>query len=105
MKLSLKGCFYAILTITCVTNTLGFIPPQIRRTPRPVTFISAENDCGCAPTVEFSGKPPLGVQDGMNFRQIGAHVPILDLNGERTSMNEILDSSKTSLVVFLRSLG
>jgi hypothetical protein len=66
---------------------------------------SDEMDCGCAPAVEFSGKPPLKVKNGMNFRQIGAHVPIFDLDGNQTSMNEILDSSKSSLVVFLRSLG
>jgi hypothetical protein len=105
MKLSSKGCFYVVLTAMIVTSTLGFIPNQIRRTHRSVTLNSNENDCGCAPTIEFSGKPPMKVQDGMDFRQIGAHVPIFDVNGGQTSMNEILDSSKTSLVVFLRSLG
>ena len=105
MKLSSKGCFYGLLTASFVTSSLGFMPNQMRRIHRSEIFSSNEIDCGCAPVVEFSGKPPLKVQDGMNFRQIGAHVPIFDLDGNQTSMNEILDSSKTSLVVFLRSLG
>lgn len=62
-------------------------------------------DCGCAPATTFSGNPSESAKS-MNSRSVVNKSPVYRLNGEKTTIGNILgDSPTTSLVVFLRSLG
>jgi len=66
-----------------------------------------EDDCGCATviTTTYSGKPSDMALSQVNPRQALGRASVVNLKGDKTTMDELLFSSKTSLVVFLRSLG
>ena len=68
---------------------------------------SDNDDCGCATaaTTSYSGKPSDKALAQNNPRQALGRASVFNLKGDKTTMDEILFSSKTSLVVFLRSLG
>lgn len=65
---------------------------------------SLQEDCGCGPVVTYGGQPS-DVARAQNPRKVMGSSSVVTLNGERKTMNDILDGSKTSLVIFLRSLG
>lgn len=71
---------------------------------------SNNEDCGCGPTV-FDGKPPSSaLRDAIDHRAVIGSLPLYNVDGVKTSMDDILGygketPNKTSLVVFLRSLG
>lgn len=70
--------------------------------------IEVESDCGCGPTV-FEGKPSRSAQT-INHRRAVAKLPIFKVDGSETSIDDIIgdpneNPNKTSLVVFMRSLG
>jgi hypothetical protein len=58
-------------------------------------------DCGC--TI-YSGKPSDKARSVDARRAIGT-APIFSVNGDPTSINELIGSHGTAVVVFLRSLG
>jgi len=60
-------------------------------------------DCGCV-TTTYSGNPS-DTARSMNSRAIMNKSLVYNLNGEKTTIGDILGESQTSLVVFLRSLG
>jgi hypothetical protein len=64
---------------------------------------SSQADCGCGP-LTYAGKPS-DMARASNPRTVLASSSVMTLNGETTNMDDILKGSKTSLVVFLRSLG
>jgi hypothetical protein len=64
---------------------------------------SSQADCGCGP-ITYAGKPSDTAQ-ASNPRKVLGSSSVITLNGETTTMDDILKGSKTSLVVFLRSLG
>lgn len=65
-------------------------------------------DCGCgtpaATNTIYSGKPPNKART-IDPRQVIATKPIYTVNGDPTNMDELIGTSGTSIVVFLRSLG
>lgn len=67
-------------------------------------------DCGCGPTV-FEGRPSSdAIRDIVDHRDVIGSLPLYNVNGQKTSINDILgdakeNADKTSVVVFLRSLG
>ncbi len=70
----------------------------------------SKEDCGCE-TV-FSGKPTDVARDNIDHRNVIAKVPLFRIDGTSTNIDEIIgdandnaNEQKTSLVVFLRSLG
>lgn len=72
--------------------------------------IKATEDCGCETT--FTGKPSSYARNEINHRNALAKVPIYKIDGTLTTIDDIIGDSKesknqkkTSLVVFLRSLG
>lgn len=67
---------------------------------------STDEDCGCGGAI-VSGRPS-DTAKAMDPRQAVTKSTLLTLDGEQTSMDEIIgepSNSGTSLVVFLRSLG
>ena len=94
----------AISSRNGLANHKNFSPLQLAsETPL------AEDDCGCAPTTTtttFAGNPSEFAKT-MNSRTVMDKSPVYRLNGEKTTIGDILgdSSSQTSLVVFLRSLG
>lgn len=72
---------------------------------------SSEDDCGC--NTIFTGKPSDVARNGINHRSAIATIPIYKIDGSLTTIDAILgdakdiihNQKKTSLVVFLRSLG
>ena len=69
----------------------------------------SEEDCGCGPTV-FGGKPSEYARNSINHREAIGNLPIFKVDGMETRINDIIgetnkNPNKTSLVVFLRSLG
>ena len=69
---------------------------------------SSETDCGCA-TVEtsFSGKPS-DVAKAINHREAIAKHSIFSVRGDPVQMDQLVgkpSEGRTSIVVFLRSLG
>jgi hypothetical protein len=81
------------------------------RTPnRSLLNASSDEDCGCGPTV-FDGKPPTSaIRDTIDHRAVIGSLPLYNVDGEKTSIDDIIgyakeNPNKTSLVVFLRSLG
>ena len=86
--------------------------------PRPLSLSQAQSsklsatvepDCGCGPTV-FEGKPSSTAQNNINHRSAIATLPIYNVDSGETSIDQIIgdakeNPNKTSLVVFLRSLG
>ena len=78
-----------------------------------MTRIPAVNnleDCGCGPTV-FEGKPSDTARNNINHRAAISKVPVFKMDGTQTCLDEIIGEAnsdkidRTSLVVFLRSLG
>jgi len=73
-------------------------------------FSSSEDDCGC--NTIFTGKPSDVARNEINHRSAIATIPIYKIDGSLTTIDAILgdakdinNQKKTSLVVFLRSLG
>ena len=74
-----------------------------------------EEDCGCAsPAIEtiYSGKPSDFARNNINHRSVIGSIPLYKIDGSITTVDEIIgdsnddnDDKKTSLVVFMRSLG
>ena len=69
---------------------------------------AAAADCGCSttttPTTIYSGKPPNKART-MDLRRVIGTQSIYTVNGDATTMNELIGTSGTAVVVFLRSLG
>lgn len=88
-----------------IANHKNFIPP-LRLASEQTSL--ADEDCGCGPattTTTFAGNPSESAKT-MNSRTVMDKSPVYRLNGEKTTIGDILDeSNRTSLVVFLRSLG
>jgi len=92
-------------------KTKGISPNQLCRL-RLSTGNIDEADCGCAVPTSFSGNPSTIARDSTNHRTAIAKLPLfkVDGSGSSTNLDEIIgdpdrQESKTSLVVFLRSLG
>jgi len=73
---------------------------------------SNEDDCGCAVPTSFSGNPSTIARDIADHRTAIAKLTLfkVDGSGASTNLDEIIgdpddQESKTSLVIFLRSLG
>ncbi len=73
-------------------------------------IVKATEDCGCETT--FTGKPSSYARNEINHRNALSTVPIYKIDGTLTTINDIIgdakdtmNQKKTSLVVFLRSLG
>jgi hypothetical protein len=72
-------------------------------------------DCGCATPTTFTGRPSSNARNSIQHRRAIAKLPLFRLDGEETTMDQIMgsdvdsdsdsDTGKLSLVVFLRSLG
>lgn len=98
------------LAVVPIINTSAFsvAPPYGKiKAHSSLTVIetSAEEDCGCAAQpVTYSGKPS-AIARTQNPRKVVESSSVLSLTGESVSMNDRLQKSRTSLVVFLRSLG
>ena len=70
----------------------------------------SNKDCGCAPPTTYSGKPSENAKNDIDHRAVIGSLPLFSVDGVRTSLDEIIglpsdNDNKTSLVVFLRSLG
>ena len=69
---------------------------------------TAAADCGCSTTTTtttiYSGKPPNKART-MDLRRVIGSQSIYTVNGDATTMNELVGTSGTAVVVFLRSLG
>lgn len=69
---------------------------------------AAAADCGCSTTTTtttiYSGKPPNKART-MDLRRVIGTQSIYTVNGDATTMNELIGTSGTAVVVFLRSLG
>lgn len=81
----------------------------IQRITTEILLSETNEDCGCGPTV-FQGKPSEFAQTSINHRQVIGNLPIFKVDGTETSINGIIgetneNPNKTSLVVFMRSLG
>ena len=81
----------------------------IERITTEILMSETSADCGCGPTV-FEGKPSEFAQTSINHRQVIGDLPIFKVDGTETSINGIIgeaseNPNKTSLVVFMRSLG
>jgi hypothetical protein len=73
------------------------------------TQASIDPDCGCGPTI-FEGKPSNNARGDIDHRDVIANLPIFKCDGTETTLDNIIGKSdqnpnRTSLVVFLRSLG
>ena len=90
-------------------RTDAFAPPRLVRphlttttTSRAAILSPGENpDCGC--TI-YSGKPSDKARSLDPRRAIGTS-PIFSVNGDQTSIDELIGTRGTAIVVFLRSLG
>lgn len=96
-----------MLMLTVVQFSQGFSPLYAKgfKAELFLSSTSSDNDCGCGVASEFSGKPPISAVKDMNLRKVAADIAIYTAAGQLTTLNKILASSNTSLVVFLRSLG
>ena len=72
--------------------------------------LSTTEDCGCE-TV-YSGKPSDSARENLDHRDVIAKVPLFRIDGSQTTIDEIIgdandsaNKDRTSLVVFMRSLG
>ena len=67
-----------------------------------------DDDCGCSTTTTtttiYSGKLPNKART-MDLRRVIGTQSIYTVNGDATTMNELIGTSGTAVVVFLRSLG
>jgi len=73
------------------------------------TQASIDPDCGCGTTV-FEGKPSNTAREEIEHRNVIADLPLFKCDGTETTLDNIIGKSdlnpnRTSLVVFLRSLG
>eukprot|EP00980_Cylindrotheca_fusiformis_P028365 scaffold22595_cov102-Cylindrotheca_fusiformis.AAC.2 len=59
---------------------------------------SATKDCGCGPEISYAGKPSEKAR-GQNPRKVLADSSVMTLTGERTTMDDVLDGSSTSLIL------
>ena len=84
-------------------------PPAVGRSPLLLAAATTEEDCGCAspspPPTTYAGKPSDAARARGDPRDALRGSAVLDLRGERASVDDVLRRSSTSLVVFLRSLG
>lgn len=71
-----------------------------------------EEDCGC--DTKYTGKPSDMARSSINHRSAIAKIPLYKIDGSITTIDDIIGDAndmnkaqerKTSLVVFLRSLG
>lgn len=88
--------------------TDAFAPPSLVRqhlatTTTLAAVLSADEnpDCGC--TI-YSGKPSDKARAVDPRRAIGT-APLFSVNGDQTSIDELIGTRGTAIVVFLRSLG
>ena len=72
--------------------------------------LSSKEDCGCE-TV-YSGKPSEFARENLDYRNVIAKVPLFRIDGSQTTIDDIIgdandsaNKERTSLVVFMRSLG
>ncbi len=65
--------------------------------------LNDDSDCGCASTI-YSGKPT-DVAIAANPRQVIRNNSVVSLDDKPIVMDDLLQKSSVSIVVFLRSLG
>lgn len=101
--------FCTMLLLAAIQYSHSFNPAFTSRFKHEISLesssTSSESDCGCGVASEFSGKPPMSEVREMNVRKVAGDVPIYNVDGNLTNINEILGTSNISLVVLLRSLG
>ncbi len=124
MKASRKLANGVCLALATAANVNGFVWNAQPTTNRALTSYKSslvsvqsnasnsveEADCGCTIPTVYSGKPSNEARENINYRAAIATEPIYTVDGEQTSIDEIIGSSsanptRTSLVVFMRSLG
>jgi hypothetical protein len=114
MRIAIGTC---LLSVTGIVSGFTPSPTWMRKTcvntivPSRTTKIQAsiEHDCGCGPTV-FEGKPSNTARTDIDHRDVIANISIFKVDGTETTLDGIIGKSsqnpnRTSLVVFLRSLG
>ena len=99
--------------INVKTNT-SIRPPSNRNNIIRIQSSNIEEDCGCASSpIEtiYSGKPSDFARNNINHRSVIGNIPLYKIDGSITTVDEIIgdnnddNDKKTSLVVFMRSLG
>ena len=99
-----------------VTPSVSFSPRNSRLNSMTNQKLSTESDdCGCAPSTAaatlYSGKPSDRARNDINPREAIRQSTFQNLKGESVTMDDIIgpptpdNTSPTSIVVFLRSLG
>jgi len=68
------------------------------------------DDCGCGGPTVFEGKPSNTARTVIDHRDVVANISLFKVDGTETTLDGIIGKSsqnpnRTSLVVFLRSLG
>ena len=96
-------------------NSPTFRPSYTSITSRVQASNEIEEDCGCA-SIEtiYTGKPSDFARSNINHRSAIANIPLYKIDGSITTLDDIIgdandrnqaNQKKTSLVVFMRSLG
>lgn len=101
---------WTVCAVSLPQRTNAFVPPRLMRPHRmgTATTMAAvlspdENpDCGC--DTIYSGKPSDRARS-LDARRAIASATIFSVNGDPTSINELIGTRGSAVVVFLRSLG
>ena len=117
MRIAIGTCLLSVTGIvsgftpspTCMRKTLQSRVNTIVSSRTTKIQASIEPDCGCGPTV-FEGKPSSSARTDIDHRDVIANISIFKVDGTETTLDGIIGKSsqnpnRTSLVVFLRSLG
>jgi hypothetical protein len=101
----------ASVEVHCFAPAPGNIMAQTSYSRATTRILSSnvDEDCGCGPTV-FTGKPSNAARGDIEHRSAIRNLPIFKVDGTETSLDDIIGDAgnnpdRTSLVVFLRSLG